>query len=259
MIIDELIEFPNQCRISRSISKKDIFEVANLKNRDQNNFSIIKQVKICYNFNEDNIRISPYKTDERDYEEVQFININLKEDKLKKTNLNDSKTEKKLNKVVEVILRIIPYPIILSIQYKNYIRFFGSHIRESKADSSKITLEEIISTKWIDCDNLGEFEIDFIDKIQINNLDFNDFYTFYDSYIAAIIQYDGSISVGSKVDKSPDEIQDIYRQIDLIDKKIKKLEKELDEETQFNKQVELNMKLEDLDDEKEKLEEKLRC
>lgn len=259
MIIDELIEFPIQCKISRTISKKDIYEVANLKNKDQSNFSIIKQIKICYNFNEENIRISPYKTNERDYDEVQVININLKEDKIKKINLQESKIEKKLNKAVEIILRSIPYPIILSMQYKNYIRFFGSHIKESKSDLSKITLDEVISTKWIDSNSLGELELDFIDKIQINNLNFNNFYSFYDSYITAIIQYDGSITVGSKVNKSPEEIQEVYRQIDLIDKKIKKLEKKLNEETQFNKQLELNIELDDLDNQKEKLEEQLRC
>lgn len=259
MIIDELIDFPNQCRISRTISKKDIYEAANLKSKDKNNFNIIKQVKICYNFNEDNIRIPPYKTDEKDYDEIQVINVNLNEEKIKKINLFESKTEKKLNKIVKIILRIIPYPIILSMQYKSYIKFFGSHISESKSDSSKITLDEVLSTKWMNYNNLGEFEHDFISKIQIKNLDYTNFFTFYNSYITAIIQYDGALTVGGIVDKSPEEIQEVYRQIELIDKEIRSLEKDLDEETQFNKQMELDMKLDELDKKKEDLQEKLRC
>lgn len=259
MIIDDIIEFPIQCKISRTITKKDIYDVGNLKNNDKNNFNIIKQIKICYNFNEDNMRITPYKTDEKDYEEIQVINVNLNEDKIKKINLFESKTEKKLNKIVKIILRIIPYPIILSMQYKSYIKFFGSHISESKADSSKITLDELLSTKWIDYNNLGEFECDFINKIQIKNLDYSNFYNFYNSYITAIIQYDGALTVGGTVDKSPEEIQEVYRQIEVIDKEIRSLEKDLNEETQFNKQMELNMKLDELDMKKQELQEKLRC
>lgn len=259
-LIEDILEVPNGCIIDYVIPKKDVFEAADLKNKDKKIFTdIVKQIKWCYKFDEDNLRISKYVDDVRNYEEVELININLKYDNVHKISAGKFKEDEKIDRVVDILLRFIPYPIILTIQYENDLKFYGAHIRESKADSSKIVIDgHVMSTNWMDINNLSEIEEDFISKIQYDCLDKNDFYDFYDSYVTAMIQYDGAMAAGGTVDLPVEEISKIYDEISLIDIDIKKIEKKIADESNFNTKLELNIEAGKLKDKKEKLILKLK-
>lgn len=115
-----------------------------------------------------------------------------------------------------------------------------------------------MSTNWMDINNLSEIEEDFISKIQYDRFDKNDFYDFYDSYITAMIQYGGAMTAGGTVDLPVEEISKIYDKISLIDLDIKKIEKQISIENNFNSQLELNIKAGKLKEKKEKLILKLK-
>ena len=259
-LIEDILEVPHGCVIDYVIPKKEVFEVANLKTKDKKIFTdIVKRIKWCYKFDEDTLRISKYTDDVRNYSEVELININLKYDNVQKIGVGKFKEDEKIDRVVDILLRFIPYPIILTVQYVNDLKFYGAHIRESKADSSKIVIDgHVMSTNWMDINNLSEIEEDFISKIQYDCLDKNDFYDFYDSYITAMIQYDGSMTAGGTVNLPIEEISKIYDEISLIDLDIKKIEKKIADENNFNTRLELNIEAGKLKDKKEKLILKLK-
>ncbi|KZX11571.1 hypothetical protein MBORA_14790 [Methanobrevibacter oralis] len=259
-LIGDILEVPNGCVIDYVIPKKEVFEAADLKTKDKKIFTdIVKQIKWCYKFDEDTLRISKYTDDVRNYSEVELININLKYDNVHKTGVGKFKEDEKIDRVVDILLRFIPYPIILTVQYENDLKFYGAHIRESKADSSKIVIDgHVMSTNWMDINNLSEIEEDFISKIQYDRFDKNDFYDFYDSYITAMIQYGGAMTAGGTVDLPVEEISKIYDKISLIDLDIKKIEKQISIENNFNSQLELNIKAGKLKEKKEKLILKLK-
>ena len=128
------------------------------------------------------------------------------------------------------------------MQYENELKFYASHIRESKQDYDKIVLEgNKRFTNWMDIDNLSEIEEDFITKIQFDNLERSDFYKFYNNYLESIVQHDAAMLVGAPVNLPIDEIERIYDEISLLDEKIKEIEKEISEEENFNRQMDLNM------------------
>ncbi|WP_042694816.1 DUF4391 domain-containing protein [Methanobrevibacter oralis] len=254
-LIGDILEVPNGCVIDYVIPKKEVFEAADLKTKDKKIFTdIVKQIKWCYKFDEDTLRISKYTDDVRNYSEVELININLKYDNVHKTGVGKFKEDEKIDRVVDILLRFIPYPIILTVQYENDLKFYGAHIRESKADSSKIVIDgHVMSTNWMDINNLSEIEEDFISKIQYDRFDKNDFYDFYDSYITAMIQYGGAMTAGGTVDLPVEEISKIYDKISLIDLDIKKIEKQISIENNFNSQLELNIKAGKLKEKKKNL------
>ena len=243
-LIEDILEVPWDCIVDSVIPKKDIFEAADSKTRDKKIFTdLIRQIKWCYNFTEDNIRVDKYIDEVRSYEEVELINIKLKYDNVHKIGIGKFKEDDDIDRVAEVVMRFIPYPLILTIQYENELKFYAAHIRESKSDYDKIVIDgKMISTNWMDIDNLSEIEDDFISKIQFYNLDKTDFYDFYDTYYSSIIQHDGAITAGGTVNLPVDEIERIYNEISILDEKIKEIEKEIDAESNFNAKMELNIK-----------------
>lgn len=254
-LIEDILEVPTNCVVDSVIPKKEVFEAADLKNKDKRIFTdLIKQIKWCYNFTEDNIRVEKYVDEKRRYDEVELININLKYDNVHKIDVGKFKEDDKIDRIADIVMRFIPYPIILTMQYNNELKFYTAHIRESKADYDKIVIDgKILSTNWMNIDNLSEIEDDFISKIQFDNLDRTDFYSFYNSYFEAIVQHDGAIMAGGTVNLSVEEIRRIYDEIYVLDLKIKEIEKQISQEDNFNAKMDLNIKAHGFKLEKEKL------
>lgn len=255
VLIEDILEVPNNCIVDAAIPKKEVFEAANLNSKDKRIFTdLIKQIKWCYNFTEDNVRVDKFIDEERRYEEVELININLKYDNVHKIDIGKFKEDDKIDRIADIVMRFIPYPIILTIQYENELKFYTAHIRESKADFDKIVIDgKILSTNWMNLDKLSDIEEDFITKIQFDNLDRTDFYSFYNSYFEAVVQHDGAMTAGGTVNLSVEEIKRIYEEISILDLKIKEIEKKISQEDNFNVKMELNIKAHGLKQEKEKL------
>ena len=243
VLIEDILEVPRDCIVDSVIPKKDIFKAADSKTKDKKIFTdLIKQIKWCYNFTEDNIRVDKYVDEVRKYEEVELININLKYDNVHKIISGKFKEDDKIDRIAEIVMRFIPYPLILTMQYENELKFYASHIRESKQDYDKIVLDgPRRSTNWMDIDNLSEIEDDFITKIQFENLERENFYKFYNNYLEAIVQHDAAILAGGPVNLPIDEIERIYDEISVLDEKIKEIEKEISEEDNFNRKMDLNI------------------
>lgn len=244
VLVEDILEVPKNCIVNSVIPKKEVFEVADLKNKDKRIFiDLIKQIKWCYNFTEDNIRVSKYIDEIRCYNEVELINITLKYNNVHKIDINKFKEDDQIDRIAEIVMRFIPYPIMLTVQYDKELKFYAAHIRESKADYDKTVIDgKVLSTNWLNLDNLNEVEEDFISKIQFNNLRHDNFYNFYNSYFEAVVQHDGAIMAGGIVNLPVEEIERIYEEISIINLKIREIEKEISEETNFNAKIELNIK-----------------
>ena len=231
LIYKYLENIPEPCKIDFVISKKEIFNEGNLKIKDQNLFTkYVRQIKWSYKFSNDTIRLEKYQSDTRNYEEVEIINLILKDENLKELKKSENKIDsyfkqdKQLNRIVEVIFRTIKYPLVVILQYKNKIRAYVTNITINKIDSTKYTLDDIIKTNWIDLESKehNNFEENLFEDLKLDNLDFTNAYTFYNSILGAIVHYNGSRRTGTNiVDKSTQEIRSINKQIEKINRKIR--------------------------------------
>ncbi|WP_040682581.1 DUF4391 domain-containing protein [Methanobrevibacter boviskoreani] len=265
LLIEKLTDIPESALMNVVISKKDIFGACGLVKSDKEVFTkYVKQMKWIYKLDDGIIRLKPYHDDNRDYLEIEFININLKVENFHEIE-NDNefnsfslKEEGKINRIADIILRFIPYPIVLSFQYDDrYIRLFASHISDSLIDKDRITLDELISTNWIDTENMNTFSEDFFNNIKLDNLSFKNTYTFYDDIINAIIIYNGKINAGKDVSVSIERVNEINKEITKLNNEITDLKYKIKKESQFNKKVDLNMKINLLDDKVIKLKSEL--
>ena len=94
------------------------YEVAGVSRADKKLFTdAIEKVTWLYNLRTDTINVLPYKDEEKDYSEIEVIEVTLKD-------------EKRLDRIAEVIMMAIPYAMrdkekLLSFDSK--LRFIFSH------------------------------------------------------------------------------------------------------------------------------------
>ena len=261
MLIEDLIKVPDSAIVNNIIPKQDIFEATGMNKSDKDYFvRYVKQIRWLYKFSDDTIRTKPYLDGEREYYEAELFSIKLKKEfqEYNHNTGNFHRFDARLDRIVDILLRFIPYPILLCAQFNEEIKFYVSHISESKADYDKITLDELIYTDWIDVNNLDGFDKELIEKLQIDNLDKTNVFTFYDDMVTAIIQYNGSKEVGQEVTLSSDEIQKIMDDIKVLERKIAEIRVAIRREDNFNKKMDYNIQIKELQMKIKLLQEELK-
>ena len=261
MLIEDLIKVPDAAIVNSILPKQDIFEATGMTKSDKDYFvRYVKQIRWLYKFDDASVRIKRFVNEEKSYLEAELISIKLKKEfqEYNHNTGNFHRFDARLDRIVDILLRFIPYPILLCAEFNDEIKFYVSHISESKSDYDKITLDELIYTDWIDVNNLDGFDEDLIEKLQIDNLDKTNVFTFYDDIVTAIIQYNGSKEVGQEVTLSSDEIQKIMDEIKVLERKIAEIRVAIRREDNFNKKMDYNIQIKELQMEIKLLQEELK-
>src|SRR5699024_3369167 len=139
----------------------------------------------------------------------------------------------------------IPYPIILIGKFNDQYNFFGAHQRDNLVDEQKIILEKVYQTGFIDSNSI------FIEQINYRELKKNNFFTFYNDYIQAIIKF----NLVSRNIKQTENKEATLQKIERIEVEITTLKGKLKRENHFNKKMELNMKIKSLEKELKQMED----
>ena len=130
------LNIPDSCYIGSTIYKKLFYQNANMSSSDKSLFTdVINKIVWLYCLKPETINIPAYKDEIREYPEIEVIEVILNK-------------EYGLNRIAEIIMRTIPYPMLLIFKLEDKIRFYVAHQRTSQSDSSKNTIEEFISTDW---------------------------------------------------------------------------------------------------------------
>lgn len=236
--ISDYMNIPKQCELGSTIFKKHFYENAKLNKKDKELFiRHVDKIKWDYCLKPTNISIKQFKDDIREYNEIEFIKVKIK-------------VPDKTKRLAEIIMRSIPYPMILIFENRNRIQIFVAHQRINLADSSKNTVEELISTEWINLDDLDEQDKKLFESLNIKNLSFTNFYMFYNDIVDYIVKYNASKLAGKHVKENADEIKDVYDNIKAIENEIELIRGKIKKETQFNQQVQMNMQIKELEEKK---------
>lgn len=237
----EILNYPNECYHNTKLPKTTIYENAQLKTRDKAIFTeTIEKIIWTYYLKPENLKIQPYHDETKDYSEVEILEVILRKNK-------------KINRIADILLRTIPYPMILVFYYNNSIKIYTSHIREHGSDSSKITLEKIINTGWIDLNKQTILEKQLFEQLKIENLNNDNFYEFYNDIIKKIITYNASKLKGNEINEDSNKTKRTMEKIEKIENEILKIEKEIKKESNMGTIVSLNIKRHELNEKKKGL------
>ena len=229
------LNIPDSCFIGNTIYKKLFYENADLSTNDKSLFTdTINKVTWLYCLKPETINISAYKDEVREYPEVEVIEVLLHKDY-------------KLKRIAEIIMRTIPYPMVLIFRLEGKVKFYVAHQRTNQSDSSKNTIEEFISTDWLESDSA------LFDKLDIKQMRFANFYALYSDIVDTISIYNLSTIIPTDDNITGAEARELSAQIEDIEQEITSLRAKLKKETQFNRRMELNIEIKRLEQNKNKL------
>lgn len=231
----KFLNIPDSCFVGTNIYKKLFYENADLSTSDKSLFTdTINKIIWLYCLKPETINIPAYKDEAREYSEIEVIEVHV--DK-----------EYKLNRIAEIIMRTIPYPMLLIFKLEDKIQFYVAHQRTNQSDSSKNTIEEFIATEWLDSDSA------LLTKLNIKQMRFINFYTLYSDIVDAISVYNLSVIMPTDDTITGEKAREITAKVEEIEQKIISLRSKLHKESQFNRKMELNIKIKRLEQNKEKL------
>jgi hypothetical protein len=229
------LNIPDSCFVGSTIYKKLFYENAHLSSSDKSLFTdTINKVVWLYCLKPETINISAYKDEVREYPEIEVIEVILNK-------------EYGLNRIAEIIMRTIPYPMLLIFKLEDKIRFYVAHQRTSQSDSSKNTIEEFVSTDW-----LGNDSALFV-KLDIKQMRLTNIYTLYSDMVDAISIYNLSAIMPTDDTVTGAKARELSAKIEDIEQRIANLRSKLKKESQFNRKMELNIEIKRLEQSKNKL------
>ncbi len=228
------LEIPESCRLDKKLFKKLFFENARMNTSEKKIFSSdISSIIWMYTLKNDTVNIKPYIDDDREYVEIAII----------KAQLNEKKQHIKIS---EVIQRAIPYPVVLFLVNGTQICINTAPKRINKADKEKFTIEEYFYSDWIDLKTQEEIEQQFLENLNVKKFSFENFYHFYCDLTDRIIALNSARLTGTlsiKGGRESVERKVILDEIIELQANVKKLKNLIKKESQFHRQVEMNVEI----------------
>ena len=240
----DYMNISEECRINKTVFKKMFYENSTMNSLDKEIFKKdIDKITIKYSLKEEYLNIPQFNDDVLNYDEIEILEVNL---------INDIKYER----ICEIIQKTIPYPMILVLTYNGKVLINSAYKRVNKNDVEKNTVIKYIYSNWISFDNANNNEQQFLNSINISKLCYSNMYKLYCSFVQKIDVLNTSQIAGAfdeLENRNIEEIQKIQSKILDIDNEIEKLSNLIDREEQFNRRVELNIKIKKYEAKKNKL------
>lgn len=222
------LNIPKDCEVNQFVAKKHFYENAGLSKLDIDLFADVKKITVLYQLSSDKINIPQYIDNVRNYPFINFLEVQL---------LKDIKTKR----LSEIIMRSIPSPMVLIFMLEDKVQLYVAHQRTNQNDSSKNTIEEFISTDWLETDN------PLFEKLDIRQMRFTNFYDLYSDIVDAISIYNANTMMQSEKELTGEQARQLTASTDTIEQEITLLKAKLKKETQFNRKMELNIQIKKLE------------
>lgn len=246
----EKLNISENCLANQTIFKKTFLESVDVLASDKKLINDhIKKVIWKYCLKPDNTNISIYKDEEREYLEIEIIEVQLNE-----TN--------KVKRIAEIIMRAIPYPILLVFVKDSQIQLVTGDMRKNLSDSSKVTVEEFIFTDWFEVKSEDQFVEKLLNDLNFKQLNSANFYQLYQDLEVGLNNYNisklkNSIILSHSENLSEATKKQYYDEIKSIDMKIKSIQKQLKKNSSINEKVETSIQIRNLKERKKYLLEQL--
>lgn len=218
------------CKVEQFIAKKNFYTYGDLTSGDKNVFTNnISKIMLMYQIAPNKINILPYKDDIREYSMINVFKVEL------------AKGEK-IKRIAEIVMKSIPYPMLIVFVLDEKVQLWMAHQRTNQNDESKNILEEFVFTDW-------EADTSWFD---ISKMNMTNFYSLY-SDMADCISVHNAQRVISSNELNGTQARELMSKLEEIENEIAALKVKMKKETQFNKRIEINMKIKILEQKKKEI------
>ena len=223
-ILYERMGLPESAHLGKRIYKKMLHENAGLSAADKKTISEdIETITWAYTLKPSTIPIRPFVDEECEYIEIAVIQADLK-------------ARRRAGRIAEIIHRAI-------LATKRF----------SQSERGAIVADEFFATDWIDLEALNASEESFLNSLSVRTLPHTDFKAFYDAWVDRVFALDCAARTGHYVpvgDRREAGFADLAACRDL-ESRIAEERAALKKETQFNRQVEHNVRIKQMEKELE--------
>jgi len=236
------LSLPKSCLVNKTIFKKQLYENVGLKSTDKKLITNhVEKVTWQYCLKPDTINIQSYTDNEYEFLEIQVIEARLNDDT-------------RYQRIAEIIMRGIPYPMILQFTYGTNLMIAAGIPRINLADRQKHTIEEFVYSPWIESENPSPQDQNFFDSIQSRKLSFTNFYRYYFDFVDQLYLYKAAKMVDRPIKiEDPLQAHRVQNEIVLLDREITNLKAQIKKDNMFNKKVEINVAIKKLENRKREL------
>lgn len=232
----ECLKIPAHCYVGKKVHKKLFYENAKLLSADKKAFQEhLEVVNWLYALKQDNTSLKAYVDDVREYSEISILLVGLKQ-------------VGTAERIINLIHRAIPYPLLLICSHQDTVMFSIAPKRFSLAEKGTIIVEEVLNSGWINLESISSNELSFIRSLAIDTKLYLSFLDLYKGWEASLIALACSKHTGKLLIKHDSTIErkELLERCLALQNEITCLRSSIKKETQMNKKVDLNTRINEL-------------
>ena len=234
-----ILQLPERCLLNKKITKaffKRNFALTSKEKALLDDADAIVFIDWLASLSPQSVNINPYENEYFLYEEVQVISAYSKAINI----------EKLYFKIIELIQKYIPYPILLIVYTDDIFVMNTSDKKINQNDNSLRTIDRQYISEMMRFNELTTAHQLFLDSLPFAELDKTNLKTFYDAYTQRIAALKTIAITGSFIPRTQSrtatDVENLQK-IEMLEKEITALQNEAKKETQLNQQINLNMKI----------------
>lgn len=205
-----MLNIPDRALVNRRIPKVKLYKQIGVDTKLERKFiDEIENITWKYKLSKETTNLQPTK----ETVEIQVFEIYLKEKAISE-------------EVLENIDRVIPYPMLFILRYEDDIKLTIAHKERNKIDENKMVVHTYYQSEWM---KEHELDIDILKGLTLKEV--------YNNIIRQLIP------IKNTMEEDIEKLIELNERIESLKKEIKKLEKKMKREKQFNRKVELNIEL----------------
>lgn len=233
--IVEALAIPPEARVDQRVPKKLLTEQGAPTSADKRQIQDgIEELLWVAALKPTNIGVPAYRDEVREYLEIAVLTLVLRADS-------------KGLRIIELIHRAIPYPIVLVAAQGDTVSLSLAHKRWSQGETGKVVIEDVRRTSPLRLDALIADEASFLASLPVSGLPTRDMFALYQGWLDRVAALEASQITG--VYAPPDSAGRSSAMRDGLDdharllRDISGLRARAAKEKQMNRRVELNLQI----------------
>ena len=216
----KLYKFPQQAKVDRLIPKNKFYEQGKANSKIEQLFvNQVENIRWAYKLASSTIHLQ----DQEDLKEIQIFRV--------KSRVEDLDVS-----ILSFIDKLILTPIIFEVVYQDKVKVVATYKRLNQADKTKAVIGQYYASEWLEDHNRVELPL----YLKLADL--------YEHFIAQILPIASSKDLENDDESVSIELQlQKAQQLESLQKQLDKLKSKLRNERQFNRKVELNKKVSELE------------
>lgn len=236
-LFTDILQLPSRCLLNKKITKA--FFKRNFDLTIAEKTLLDKQLlsaELFATISSENANIDLYQADDISYNEVLIVFANMNSETFEADHL----------KVAELIHKHIPYAILLCVYNNEQMVWSTFEKRINQKDTNKRIIDSRHFTELIPLQECTVLQQDFLNSLAFSQLRKTNLYELYNSYTERIFALQASYLNSTFTVRTKSRTQDDMRllaKIAVLQQEIEGLSNTAKKETQLNKQVNLNLQI----------------